>query len=103
RRDRSASGLVVQLLQVASGQRVRRHRADPAQHRVPAPARHASRPPVKAAAFEYHAPQTLDEALALLAEFGDEAKVLAGGQSLVPILALRLSRFEHLIDLNRIP
>jgi carbon-monoxide dehydrogenase medium subunit len=58
---------------------------------------------VKAAAFEYHAPQTLDEALALLAEFGDEAKVLAGGQSLVPILALRLSRFEHLIDLNRIP
>ena len=57
---------------------------------------------MKAAAFEYHAPQTLDEALALLAEFGDEAKVLAGGQSLVPILALRLSRFEHLIDLNRI-
>jgi len=58
---------------------------------------------VKAAPFEYHAPDTLDEALALLAEFGDEAKVLAGGQSLVPILALRLSRFEHLIDLNRIP
>src|SRR5580658_2247993 len=58
---------------------------------------------VKAAPFEYHAPETLDEALALLAEFGDEAKVLAGGQSLVPILALRLSRFEHLIDLNRIP
>ena len=58
---------------------------------------------MKAAPFEYHAPQTLDEALALLAEFGDEAKVLAGGQSLVPILALRLSRFEHLVDLNRIP
>jgi len=57
---------------------------------------------MKAAPFEYHAPQTLDEALALLAEFGDEAKVLAGGQSLVPILALRLSRFEHLVDLNRI-
>ena len=45
----------------------------------------------------------MTEALDLLAEFGDEAKVLAGGQSLVPILALRLSRFEHLIDLNRIP
>jgi len=58
---------------------------------------------VKAAPFSYHAPETLDEVLALLAEFGDEAKVLAGGQSLVPVLALRLSRFEHLIDLNRIP
>jgi len=58
---------------------------------------------VKAAPFEYHAPETLDEALALLAEFGDEAKVLAGGQSLVPVLALRLARFGHLVDLNRIP
>jgi len=58
---------------------------------------------VKAAPFEYHAPETLDEALALLAEFGEEAKVLAGGQSLVPVLALRLARFGHLIDLNRIP
>jgi carbon-monoxide dehydrogenase medium subunit len=58
---------------------------------------------VKAAPFEYHAPETLQEALALLAEFGDEAKVLAGGQSLVPVLALRLARFGHLIDLNRIP
>jgi carbon-monoxide dehydrogenase medium subunit len=58
---------------------------------------------VKAAPFEYHAPDTLQEALALLAEFGDEAKVLAGGQSLVPVLALRLARFGHLIDLNRIP
>jgi aerobic carbon-monoxide dehydrogenase medium subunit len=57
---------------------------------------------VKAAPFEYHAPGTLEEALALLAEFGDEAKVLAGGQSLVPVLALRLARFGHLIDLNRI-
>ena len=58
---------------------------------------------VKAAPFEYHAPGTLEEALALLAEFGDEAKVLAGGQSLVPMLALRLARFGHLVDLNRIP
>ncbi|MGH3194008.1 MAG: FAD binding domain-containing protein [Streptosporangiaceae bacterium] len=58
---------------------------------------------MKAAPFEYHAPETLEEALALLAEFGDEAKVLAGGQSLVPVLALRLARFGHLIDLNRIP
>jgi aerobic carbon-monoxide dehydrogenase medium subunit len=58
---------------------------------------------VKAAPFEYHAPETLDEVLALLTEFGDDAKVLAGGQSLVPMLALRLARFGHLIDLNRIP
>ena len=58
---------------------------------------------MKAASFEYHAPETAGEALSLLAEFGDEAKVLAGGQSLVPVLALRLARFEHLVDLNRIP
>jgi aerobic carbon-monoxide dehydrogenase medium subunit len=59
--------------------------------------------PVKAAPFEYHAPETLEEAVTLLAQFGDEAKVLAGGQSLVPMLALRLARVEQLIDLNRIP
>ena len=53
--------------------------------------------------FEYHAPTTLDEALSLLAEFGDDAKVLAGGQSLVPLLNFRLARPAHLIDLNRIP
>jgi carbon-monoxide dehydrogenase medium subunit len=57
---------------------------------------------VKPAAFEYHAPETVDEVCALLAEYGDEAKVLAGGQSLVPMLALRLTRFEHLIDVNRV-
>src|SRR4029077_4441740 len=55
---------------------------------------------VKAAPFEYHAPQTLDEALALLAEFGDEAKVLAGGQSLWQMLRLRLCSFASLIGLN---
>ena len=53
--------------------------------------------------FEYHAPTTLDDALALLAELGDEAKVLAGGQSLVPLLNFRLARPAHLVDLNRIP
>jgi carbon-monoxide dehydrogenase medium subunit len=57
---------------------------------------------MKPAAFEYHAPETVDEVCALLAEHGDEAKVLAGGQSLVPMLALRLTRFEHLIDVNRV-
>ena len=57
---------------------------------------------MKPAAFEYHAPETIDEVCALLAEYGDEAKVLAGGQSLVPMLALRLTRFEHLVDVNRV-
>jgi len=47
---------------------------------------------VKPAPFEYHAPATVDDAIALLAEHGDEAKPLAGGQSLVPLLALRLTR-----------
>src|SRR5438477_7253158 len=50
--------------------------------------------------FEYHDPSTLDEALGLLAEHGYDAKVLAGGQSLVPLLNFRLARPERLIDLN---
>jgi carbon-monoxide dehydrogenase medium subunit len=50
----------------------------------------------------YEQPTTLDEAVDCLAGYGDEAKVLAGGQSLVPLLALRLSRFEALVDLNRV-
>ena len=49
--------------------------------------------------FDYSAPTTLDEALALLRELGDEARPLAGGQSLVPLLSLRLARPSHLIDL----
>ena len=52
--------------------------------------------------FEYHAPTTIDEAVALLARYGGEAKVLAGGQSLVPLLNFRLSRPAALIDVNRI-
>ncbi len=57
---------------------------------------------MKPASFEYHAPESLGDLTALLAEHGDDAKVLAGGQSLVPMLALRLTRFEHIIDLNRV-
>jgi CO/xanthine dehydrogenase FAD-binding subunit len=53
--------------------------------------------------FEYFAPTSLDEALGLLAEHGDEAKVLAGGQSLVPLLNFRLVRPGYLVDLNEIP
>ncbi len=55
------------------------------------------------AAFDYHAPRTLDEALALLAEHRDDAKVLSGGQSLLPLLKLRLGSAGHLVDIGRIP
>jgi carbon-monoxide dehydrogenase medium subunit len=58
--------------------------------------------PLKPAAFEYHAPSTPEGAVGLLAELGDEAKVLAGGQSLIPMLSLRLAAFPHLIDVGRI-
>jgi CO/xanthine dehydrogenase FAD-binding subunit len=52
--------------------------------------------------FDYHAPATVDEALALLARYGGEAKVLAGGQSLMPLLNFRLTRPAALVDLNGI-
>jgi carbon-monoxide dehydrogenase medium subunit len=58
---------------------------------------------VKNPPFEYHAPRTVDEVLALLTEHGDEAKVLAGGQSLVPLLAMRLARPSQLVDINEVP
>ena len=58
---------------------------------------------MKPAPFAYHAPPTAADAVAVLAEFGDDAKVLAGGQSLVPMLALRLARPACLVDVNRVP
>jgi aerobic carbon-monoxide dehydrogenase medium subunit len=58
---------------------------------------------MKPASFEYHAPRTIDEAVGLLGQLGDDAKVIAGGQSLVPMLALRLTAFGHLVDVGRIP
>lgn len=57
---------------------------------------------MKPAPFDYHCPSELAEAIAILQAYGDEAKVLAGGQSLIPLLSLRLSRFDHLIDLQAI-
>jgi len=57
---------------------------------------------MKPAAFEYHVPETVADVVAIVAEHGDEAKVIAGGQSLVPMLSMRLTRFEHLVDLNRV-
>jgi CO/xanthine dehydrogenase FAD-binding subunit len=57
---------------------------------------------MKPAPFEYEDPRSLEEALALLAEHGEDAKVLAGGQSLVPLLNFRLARPERLIDINNV-
>ena len=54
------------------------------------------------APFEYHAPRSVDEALDLLDQFGDEGKVLAGGQSLIPLLKLRFASPGHLVDINTI-
>jgi carbon-monoxide dehydrogenase medium subunit len=58
---------------------------------------------MKPAPFDYHVPASAKEAVELLAELGDSAKVIAGGQSLIPLLALRLAVFEHLIDLREVP
>jgi carbon-monoxide dehydrogenase medium subunit len=52
--------------------------------------------------FEYHSPATIDEALSLLRTYGDGAKLLAGGHSLIPLMKLRLAAPEHLVDLGRI-
>ncbi len=54
------------------------------------------------AVFDYHPAQSVDEAIALLQQYGDEAKILAGGHSLIPAMKLRLSQPTHLIDLGRI-
>jgi len=52
--------------------------------------------------FEYHAPQNIPDALGLLEQFGDEAKLLAGGHSLLPMMKMRFAQPGHLIDLGRI-
>jgi carbon-monoxide dehydrogenase medium subunit len=54
------------------------------------------------ASFDYVAPTTVEEALAALAQYGDEAKIIAGGQSLLPVLRMRLNAPEWVIDLRRI-
>jgi carbon-monoxide dehydrogenase medium subunit len=54
-------------------------------------------------AFEYHAPTSLGEATDLLAKLGGEAKILSGGQSLIPLMKLRLATPRHLVDINGIP
>ena len=52
--------------------------------------------------FQYHAPTSLDAALSLLSDYGPDARVLAGGQSLIPMMKLQLAAPAHLVDLNRI-
>lgn len=58
---------------------------------------------MKPAPFDYHAPETVEAALELLERHGADARVIAGGQSLMPMLALRLARPDVLVDINRIP
>ena len=54
-------------------------------------------------AFEYHSPSSLDEAITLLGQLGDDAKVLAGGHSLVPLMKLRLAAPAYLVDITKVP
>ena len=58
---------------------------------------------MKPAVFDYHAPTTVQETVGLLQLYGEDATVLAGGQSLVPLMNLRLSRPGHVVDLNGVP
>jgi aerobic carbon-monoxide dehydrogenase medium subunit len=53
--------------------------------------------------FDYHVAGSVEEAVALLQQYGEDAKVLAGGQSLIPLMKFRLAQPEHLVDINRVP
>src|SRR6266851_2416498 len=55
------------------------------------------------AAFEYHAPTSVRDALGLMGRLGDDAKLLAGGHSLIPMMKLRLAQPKHVIDLRKVP
>ena len=57
---------------------------------------------MKPAKFEYHSPASIDEALTILERYHDEARVLAGGQSLVPMMNFRLATPSAIVDLNRV-
>src|ERR1700737_368565 len=56
-----------------------------------------------AQAFKYEAPATLAEAINLLQKYGDDAKILSGGHSLIPMMKLRFASPEYVIDINNIP
>src|SRR6056297_3521494 len=51
-------------------------------------------------AFEYHRPPSVAEAIRIVAEYGDDARVIAGGHSLIPMMKLRMAHLEHLVDLQ---
>ena len=55
------------------------------------------------APFRYHRPDTLQAAIKLLGRYGDQAKLLAGGQSLIPMMKLRMGEMSELIDISRLP
>lgn len=55
------------------------------------------------APFRYHRPETLDAAVGLLAHFGDEARIMAGGQSVIPMMKLRMGEASELVDIGRLP
>jgi carbon-monoxide dehydrogenase medium subunit len=78
--------------------RQRPHRFRQAIGREPEGAEH-----MKPAAFSYHRPATLEDALSLLAQHGYDAKVIAGGQSLAPMMNMRFAQPAHLIDLSALP
>ena len=56
---------------------------------------------MKPARFDYYGPESLSEALSLLSQHGDDAKVLAGGQSLMPLMAMRLARPPVVVDIKQ--
>jgi carbon-monoxide dehydrogenase medium subunit len=58
---------------------------------------------MRSAPFQYHVATSVEHATELLDSFGDDGKALAGGQSLIPLLALRFAQPAHLVDLNRVP
>ena len=80
------------------GRPEQRHADEPRELRRP-----GEWPAMIPAQFDYVAPESLEEALSALAEAGDDAKVLAGGQSLLPVLRMRLNAPEKVVDLRRIP
>jgi aerobic carbon-monoxide dehydrogenase medium subunit len=57
---------------------------------------------MKPAPFHYHDPRTVDDVVSLLGQFGEDAKILAGGQSLVPLMNFRLARPRYLVDINKV-
>src|SRR5580704_11678996 len=77
-------------------------RAPARRARATGPPRAPERRPVKPAPFTYHRTRDVAETVALLAELGDEAKILAGGQSLVPMMNFRLARPSALVDVTKI-